>query len=62
LHLQQLFQNGEVWLGKSDAVRQLQTIAKVGRTAAYDALKVTEGRYSNMLRQRDDGKLSISLP
>src|SRR5262249_25431069 len=59
-HLRELFAHGGIWLDKSDSVRQLQPIAKVGRTAAYDALKTVGGRYSEMLRQRDDGKIGLT--
>jgi hypothetical protein len=59
-HLRELFENGELWLDKADAQRRLQSLADVGRTAAYEALKLTAGRYSQMLQQREDGKIGLS--
>ena len=54
-HLRELFEDGKTWLKTADAVRQLQEIAKVGRTAAYEALRVIGGRNSSYLHFRDDG-------
>jgi hypothetical protein len=56
-HLRELFANGGLWRETAEAAKQ--TIAKVGRTAAYEALKITEGRYSDMLHLRDDGLIGL---
>ena len=45
-HLRTLFENGELWLDKADVPKRLQSLAKIGRTAAYDALKLIGDRYS----------------
>jgi hypothetical protein len=52
-HLQQLFE-GKVSLTRPEAVRKLQEFAGVARTAVYDALKTSNGRYSAMLRSDGD--------
>jgi hypothetical protein len=57
-HLFILFKNGSLWLEKAEAAKRLQSLAKVGRTAAYDALKIG-GRYTEFLCQRDDGKIGL---
>ena len=59
-HLRTLFANGELWLDKAAAAKCLQSLAQIGRTAAYDALKLIGGRHSEILRQRDDGKIGIA--
>lgn len=59
-HLRILFENGELWLDKADATKRLQSLAKIGRTAAYDALKLVGGRHSEILRQREDGKIGLA--
>ena len=60
-HLKQLFQNGNLSLKKSDAVRKLQAIADIGRTAAYDALNQDKW-YGEYLSYRDDGFIELLLP
>ena len=57
-HIQELFENGELWLTRPQAVDRLGKIAKVRRTTAYNALKLN-GRYADHLRQRDDGKIGL---
>jgi hypothetical protein len=59
--LRELFRDGELWLEKADAQRRLQSLANVGRTAAYEALKLGSGRFSEIIRQRDDGTIGIIL-
>ncbi len=60
-HLKQLFQNGNVWLKKSDAAPKLQAIAGIGRTAAYEALN-PKNRFGEYLRCRDDGSIGLLSP
>ena len=60
-HLKQLFNNGKVCLKKSEAVRKLQAIAVIGRTAAYEALN-PENRFGEYLRCRDDGLIELLSP
>jgi len=49
-HLRELFENGRRTMPKAKAAAKLQEIAKVGRTAAYEALMVAGGRFSFLLR------------
>ena len=48
-HLRELFADGRKWLAVGQAAEQLQALASVGRSAAYDALKVIGGRFSPLL-------------
>ena len=48
-------------LDKAEAARRLKLLAKVGRIAAYDALKLIGGRHSKILRQRDNGKIGLAF-
>lgn len=48
-HLRELFANGRNWLAVRQAAERLQELAGVGRSAAYDALKVIGGRFSPLL-------------
>jgi len=59
-HLRELFENGHRWLTQSQAAKDLQQLADVRRSAAYEALKVVGGRFSNLLI-RDSEKNLISL-
>jgi hypothetical protein len=58
-HLRELFENGELWLDLVDAEKRLQSLAKVGRITAYHALELVGGRYSEILRKREDGKIGL---
>ncbi len=60
-HLKQLFNNGKVCLKKSEAVRKLQDIAGIGRSAAYDALN-PEKWFGEYLGCRDDGFIELVIP
>ena len=60
-HLKQLFQNGNLWLKKSEAVPKLQAIAGIGRTAAYEALN-PEKRFGEYLQSREDGCIGLVFP
>ncbi len=48
-HLRELFAHGRSWLAVGQAAERLQQLAGVGRSAAYDALKVIGGRFSALL-------------
>ena len=60
-HLKQLFQNGNVWLKRPEAVSKLQAIAGIGRTAAYEALNPAKW-FGEYLRCRDDGFIELVFP
>lgn len=49
-HLRELFENGRQSRTLKNAAEELQTIANVGRSAAYEALKLEGGRYSHLLK------------
>lgn len=59
-HLRELFEDGRRWLSHNHAAKELQTLADVGRSAAYEALKIVGGRFSNILI-RDSEKNLISV-
>ena len=59
-HLRELFADGRKWLLPRQAAEQLQALASVGRSAAYDALKVIGGRFSALII-RDPETHCISL-
>lgn len=60
-HLRELFDNGRRWLKRSDAMRELEELADVGRNAAYNALKTTEdGRFSTILCERKDKRIGLA--
>ena len=61
-HLRELFENGAVWLSQKDATAQLESIAEVRRSTAYAALKVISGRFSTLLRRREDGAIALKDP
>lgn len=48
-HLRELFEDGRRWLAQGQAAKELQELAGVGRSAAYEALKVIGGRFSALL-------------
>jgi hypothetical protein len=56
-HLRELFENGRRRLKTKEAAEQLQALAGVGRSAAYDALKVFDGRFAAVLSKDDAGLL-----
>lgn len=51
IHIRAVFGDGRNAMQKSRAVEQLQEVASVGRTAAYDALKLEGGRFSHLLSE-----------
>lgn len=59
-HLRAVFA-GDPWLDRSEAARRLMELAGVGRTAAYDALKPIGGRYSDILRLREDKQIGLAM-
>jgi hypothetical protein len=58
-HLRALFNNGETWLKLKEAMEELELIADVKHTAAYEALKTFGGRFSEVLQRRKDGKIGL---
>jgi AAA domain len=58
-HLRVVFDNGETWLKRKEAEEKLEMIAGVSRTTAYEALKTYDGRFSEILRRRNDGKIGL---
>jgi len=49
--LRELFEYGQSWIAQAEAARRLQQIADVGRSAAYEALKLVGGRFSRLLKE-----------
>ena len=58
-HLREIFDDGRRWLALKTAAEELKERAEVGRSAAYDALKIVGGRFSNLLTKRDDGLIGL---
>lgn len=58
-HLRELFEDGRRRLSLKAAAEQLQEMADVGRTAAYDALKIFDGRFSDLLSRDSDGLIGL---
>jgi hypothetical protein len=52
-HMRTLFDYGKIWLKPTRAAERLEEIAEVGRTTAFEAVKVWGGRFSRNLRKRD---------
>ena len=59
-HLRTVFDDGALWLSQKDAAEKLTGLAEVGRSTAYDALKAINGRFSAILRRREDGKIGLA--
>ena len=57
-HLREVFDNGEKWLKRAEAVEALEAVAGIKRSAAYDALK-KDGRFAKCLRGHPDGRISV---
>ena len=57
-HLQEVFGNGQRFLKRSLGVAELQRVAGVGRSAAYDALKA-DNWYGSLISERDDKTIGI---
>ena len=58
-HLRDIFEEGRRWLVQKVATDELMERAEVKRSAAYEALKVVGGRFSNFLTKRDDGLIGM---
>jgi hypothetical protein len=58
-HLHDIFEGGKRWLVHKVAAEELQERAEVGRSAAYEALKVVGGRFSHLLRKNGDGLIGL---
>jgi hypothetical protein len=57
-HIREVFQHGRR-CKQSQAAESLMEIARVGRSAAYEALKLTGGRFSNLLAKDEDGLMLL---
>ena len=57
--VREVFDGGETWLATKDAAARLMEVASVKRSAAYDALKLQGGRFSDILRRREDGLIGL---
>jgi AAA domain len=57
--LREIFQDGNRWVKLKIAAEELQELAGVGRSLAYDALKIIGGRFSNILVKNEDGLVSV---
>jgi len=58
-HLRIVFDHGETWLKPKEAAAKLMEFAEVSRTTAYEALKIWGGRFSEILRRRNDGRIGL---
>ena len=58
-HLREIFEDGRRWCAQKIAAQELQERAEVGRSAAYDALKLEGGRFSNLLTRNADGLIGL---
>ncbi len=58
-HIREVFGGGKVWLEQKRAAERLMEVAGVGRSAAYAALKVMDGRFSHLLTRREDGMIGL---
>ena len=58
-HLREIFQDGRRWCAQKIVAYELQERAEVGRSAAYDALKLEGGRFSNLLIRNADGLIGL---
>lgn len=54
-HLWEIFEGGQRGLAQKIAAEELMELAEVGRSAAYEALKLVNGRFSHLLVKKDDG-------
>ena len=58
-HIREVFENGRRQLALKQAAERLQEIAEVGRSAAYEALKLN-GRFAGLLvRDADTGLVGM---
>jgi hypothetical protein len=53
-HLRELFEEGHRRMMLKHAAERLEEIAQVGRSAAYEALKIQGGRFSHLLTKEPD--------
>lgn len=58
-HLRELFDGGKRRVALKIAAGELQELAGVARSAAYTALKVVDGRFSNLLTRNEDGLIGL---
>lgn len=57
-HIREVFQDGSARMMLKSAAEKLQEVAGVGRTVAYEALKLN-GEFGNLLDRRDDHTIGL---
>jgi hypothetical protein len=60
-HLRDIFGDGKRGLVLKIAAAELMERAEIKRSAAYDALKVVGGRFSDLLTKKDDGLIWLRV-
>ena len=60
-HLRDIFEEGRRWRAHKQAVEAMQERAEVGRSAAYEALKLEGGRFSQLLTKNRDGLIGLLM-
>jgi hypothetical protein len=58
-HLRDIFGDGKNWLLLKRGAEELQERAEVGRSAAYEALRLEGGRFSHLLIKHPDGLIGL---
>jgi hypothetical protein len=58
-HIREVFENGNARMMLKSAAEKLQEVADVGRTVAYEALKLEDGEFSPLLCRREDKTIGL---
>lgn len=58
-HIREVFDDGDSFMLLKAAAEKLQEVAGVGRTVAYEALKVEGGEFSRLLCRREDKTIGL---
>ncbi|MSU50389.1 MAG: hypothetical protein EXS37_15110 [Opitutus sp.] len=58
-HIREVFENSNARLLLKSAAEKLQEVADVGRTVAYEALKIEGGEFSRLLCRREDKTIGL---
>ncbi len=58
-HIREVFEVGNARMFLKNAAEKLQEVAGVGRTVAYEALKVEGGEFSHLLCRREDKTIGL---
>ena len=53
-HIREVFEDGDARMFLKEAAEKLQEVAGVGRTVAFEALKLEGGEFSRILHERED--------